>query len=208
MLPSSLLADWRDDLGAFRVAIQTGTNVAEALARAEPFRLALEEKLRLPVEFIPSRTHLAMVRSNNRAPAEYAVLSSIAYAAVANMCQCVEPLVTARTNDGSSGFRVVILSLPGGPGNISALSGKTLGMINSDAVGGSAVALYELAKEGLVDGTNGFVIRKFDNGEEAAKAFLNREINALMGWTLSGGSGATGMLPGTARQLLSPAFFH
>ncbi|MGI9401206.1 MAG: hypothetical protein ACR2O0_08140, partial [Rhizobiaceae bacterium] len=45
MSPSSSLADWRDDLGAFRVAIQTGTNSSKALARAEPFRLALEEKL-------------------------------------------------------------------------------------------------------------------------------------------------------------------
>lgn len=202
-LPSTLLADWRDDLGTFRVAIQTGQNVTEAVARAEPFRLALEEKLGMPVEFIPSRTHLGMVRFNNRAPAEYSVLSSIAYAAIANMCQCIDPLVTARTDDGSSGFQTVILSLPGGPRNLSGLAGRTLGVIGTDAVGGNTLALHEMAEQGLEEGDDGFTLRKFDDGEVAIEAFLNQEIDALMGWTVSGGSGSAGMLPGTARQLLT-----
>ncbi|MGI9399821.1 MAG: phosphate/phosphite/phosphonate ABC transporter substrate-binding protein, partial [Rhizobiaceae bacterium] len=159
--------------------------------------------LRVPVEFIPSRTHLSMVRANNRSPVEYAIFSPVAYAAIANMCQCVEPLVTARTNDGSSGFRIAIYTLPEGPGSVSALSGKTIGMIKSDAVGGNDFALYELAADGVEEGENGFEIRSFDKGEEAAEAFLNREIDALMGWTLSGGNGTSGLLPGTGRHLLS-----
>lgn len=199
---SPSLADWRSDIGTFRVAILAGGNSDETLARAEPFRLALVEKLGLPVEFVPSRSYLAMVRSNSGTPVEYAVLTSSAFAAIRNMCQCMEPLATARASDGSSGFRQVVLALPGGPSNLRDLAGKTLGVIANAATGGVTIAVGELAAAGLEDGVDGFSIRRFDDGPSAVAAFRAGEIDALLGWEYSGGH--TMQKPaGTIRLLLS-----
>ena len=44
---SPAIADWREELGVFRVALVTSDNEADSRAALEPFRLVVQEKLGL-----------------------------------------------------------------------------------------------------------------------------------------------------------------
>ena len=49
-------ADWREDIGVFRIGIVTKEDLTGTLARIEPFRLAITEALEMDVEFFPRPT--------------------------------------------------------------------------------------------------------------------------------------------------------
>ncbi len=75
------LADWREEIGTFRVAITASEDARQDIARSEPFRLALERALGLPVEIVAMRDFPAMIDAAARSRIEYAVFSAMAYGA-------------------------------------------------------------------------------------------------------------------------------
>lgn len=194
-------ADWRDELGAFRVGILASGDIPASMAHAEPFRLALEEALGVTVEIFAARDYPTLVDATASARIEYSVLSATAYAAAWDRCQCVEPLVVARSGDGTDGFRQVIVTRIGGPSGTANLSGKRIAAIRSASFGGLDVAYKELRTQGVDLEAGAGNVEYFPTGEEAIAALRAGEVDALIGWSSMTGDPAQGYSRGTLRRI-------
>jgi phosphonate transport system substrate-binding protein len=188
-------AAWREEIAVFRVGIAGDSATA---SQAEPFRLALEEKLGIPVEIFAARNFALLIDAATQNRIDYAVVSATAYAALWNLCECVEPLAVAKSGDGEAAFRVAVFTKQGGPRTIEDLKGGKLAVLENETVGGDLVALDELAQAGLLDGADKIEIVAFERGDEALDALDAGNVAGYLGWVAPSGNGAD---TGTARWL-------
>jgi phosphonate transport system substrate-binding protein len=197
-------ADWREDMGTFRVAIAADGNAALAAARAEPFRLALEKALSMPVEIVTARDYGALIEAAGRSRIEYAVMSSTAFAALVASCECMEPLVLASSGDGTYSFEALLIVRGDGPTAVDGLKGRKIGVVGGRTVGAPMVALHEIRSAGL--GTEGgeAEIVTLDSASDAVEALGRSAVDAILGW---GAVGATGgnETSGTQRMIAARA---
>lgn len=201
-LPNPARADWRDDLGAFRVGIVAEGNLRRAVARTEAFRLALEEALGVRVELFPARDYPALIDAAAGSRIEYAVLSASAYALAWSMCECVEPMVIAQSGDGSADFSQVVITRQEGAADLGALDGAKIGTIGTKTAGGSLLALHELAQAGVELDDDGTELVEYDNNETALEALAQGEAAALIGWSSMSGEQSLGYTRGTMRHIV------
>ncbi|MFK5979589.1 MAG: PhnD/SsuA/transferrin family substrate-binding protein [Rhizobiaceae bacterium] len=192
-------ADWRTDLGVFRVGIVVGEDVAGNLARVEPFRLALAEALGMKVEIFPARNMSSLIEAHRGSRIEYAIYSASAYAATWILCECVEPLVLPLARDQTSTFRAVIISGPSGPESLSELSQENLTVPRSRAVGALEIAMYELEKQGVLSGET--FEGKVTSSEQAVKSVFEGTSGAMLGWSSMIGDSLSGYSRGSLRAL-------
>ncbi len=194
------LADWRKELGVFRVGIVSSGDTNETLARSEPFRLALTEALGIDVELFAARDHAGLVNALASARIEYAVLSSTAYALTWVLCECVEPIVLPSSGDNTDSYRSILISRPDGPDEPGEIKNSPVGALAEDSIGGFALAVYLLRQEGFDISTEDSI--KFKLGAEAAvDAFLSGEFNTLIGWSSMSGDPNTGYSRGTLTKI-------
>lgn len=195
-------ADWKDDIGTFRIGIVGGSDPSEVIAKVEPFRLALEEALQVPVAIVPSPDLRSLVRSHFEGRNEYAVLSPSAYAAGWANCECIEPLVVAKSSDASSGvYSIIISRKDGNISNTSHLSGKQIMTMGENSTLGYSFPIHQLQRQ-KIDLTSGGTQMLFPNsGEDALRRFAAGEGDALMGWTSKTGDAANGYSRGSLSQL-------
>lgn len=195
------LADWREEVGTFRVSIAAGSDAALVARRAEPFRLALEQALGMPVEIVPARDYPALIDAASHSRIEYAILSASAYAAAWTICECVEPLVVASTSSGETDFRQIIIARQGGPAAALDLNGRKLALVDSEAAGGAMLARYELQSLGVDLDSQTIILQKFDRSDEAIDALTSGNADAMLGWSSMTGDPASGYSRGTLRRI-------
>lgn len=84
-------AGWRDQIGTFKVGlvVQSG----QPLPDRDLIRAAFSAKLAMPVEVVVARDYPGLIDAQASGRVDYAVYSSLAYAVIAQYCQCVAPLV-------------------------------------------------------------------------------------------------------------------
>lgn len=204
-LSGPALADWRDEVGSFRVAIAAMDDPQAAALRMEPFRLALEQALGLPVEIVTMRDFPAIVEAASRSRIEYAVYSASAHAAAFARCECVEPLVTATFADGSAAYRQILVARSDGPASLEQMRGRKIAMVEGSALGGGMLALHELKKAGL-DIEGGAAIRlPFPDSAAAMASLADGSADALLGWSSAPGEPEASPARGTLRQIAERA---
>ncbi len=187
-------------IGTFRIAILTGTDPQRTRAAAEPFRLAIADKLSIPVDLALFADYTRMAEAAMRGRIEYAVMPAAPAAAIWTRCRCFEPLVVARSAEGAQSFRQVIIADKNGPASVQALSGERVATAKPPAFGGADLALHELRQAGI--GIGGDVaLDIFAGSELALDAFLEGRAQALLGWSTLNGDPAQGYSAGTLRTL-------
>lgn len=195
-------ADWRQDIGTLRIGIVAGDNVSHTIVQAEPFRLAVQEALNVPVEIFGARDFPALIRAHSDGRVEYAVLSATAYAAVHVICKCVEPSVVARASDGTTSYKSVIITRnKDNIKSIAQLKDKHLIALSANSIAGYSFALFELAKAGNNLLQQGAEISFGSKYEPAAKQFFEGKGDALIGWSSFTGEQSKGYSRGTLRDL-------
>ncbi len=101
-------ADWRADLGTFRIGIVNAELQKLSPLERERIRNAYADALKMPVEIIPMQDFPALIDAQASSRVEYAIYSTTAYATVWLACECVEPLVASVNFDGSTGVRAAL----------------------------------------------------------------------------------------------------
>lgn len=193
--------DWREELGAFRIGIVSGGDISETVARAEPFRLAIAEALNMRVELFPARDFSALIDAASDSRIEYAVFSASAYALAWSLCECIEPLVVARSGDGAADYRQVLIASEGAVQDLESLKGKRIAMIETATVGGGLLALRELKQAGLgLDGVDAELVT-VPTGEAALEALESGEADAVLGWSSLRGDKGEGYSRGTLQRI-------
>lgn len=196
-------ADWRTELGAFRVGMVTGGSAGPV--QVEPFRLALTEALAMPVEIVPFRDFPALIDAASRSRVEYGVFSSGAYAAAEALCECLEPLVVPRSGDGGDSYRMVLIAPASTAGAPAAFAGSRIGVVRPEVrggvMGGVMLAAHELKQAGVDIAQDRESVVSFTTSDAAIAALENGEIGALVGWSSMTGDPAAGYSRGTLARL-------
>ncbi len=194
------VADWREDIGAFRIGILAHGDSRTAVAQAEPFRLAVEEKLGISVEIFAARDYAALIDAAASSRIEYAVMSATAYAIAWNRCECIEPLAIARSGDGTDAIHEVVVTRQDGPASLSGLKGRRLAATAAQAFGGLDIAMRQMRREGF-DPSDEATLARHSTGERAITALREGEADALIGWSTMTGDPAEGYSQGSLRRL-------
>lgn len=195
------LADWRDDLGVFRVGMVAGGSFKTA--DAEPFRLALNEALGMTTDIIAMRDYPAMIDGAAGSRIEYGVFSAMAFAAAEAQCECLEPLAVAHAGDGTGGYYMVLITPSAAGPSLERLKGKRIGVVEPEpgVAGAVMLAEQELAAAGLDISASGPARAPFTDSAAAIAALTAGEIDALLGWSSMTGDAATGYSRGTLQRI-------
>ncbi len=102
-------ADWRKDLGVFRIGMIESEAAKLSPGELERIRSGYADALSMPVEIIRARDFPALIDAQASARIEYAIFSAAAYSTAYLICECIEPLVQPVVADGASGTRTVLL---------------------------------------------------------------------------------------------------
>ncbi len=194
-------ADWRKDIGIFRIGIITTEQSIEALDRLEPFKLAISEALKMDVEFFRAKNATALINALTDERIEYAVFSASGYALAWTACQCVEPVVVARSKDTTDGYHTILISAPDGPESLEKLPGNKIGILSENSISGPALASHVLRQENIIIGDEKTPFVTKENAEEMLNAFAKGEVKVLVGWSSMTGSPASGYSRGSLHQL-------
>jgi phosphonate transport system substrate-binding protein len=194
-------ADWRSDVGIFRVGFVVEGDRAAHLARLEPFRLVLTDELGIEVEFYPAPDAMALINAFTSARIEYAVLPAIGYALAEVACKCIEPLVVPKAGDSTDGFHAVLIGRPGGPVSASELSGRTVASLDRESMTGHKLVMNLLVSEGLLASPESIGLHETASPSGAVESLIEGKADALIGWSSLTGNPAEGYSRGTLRQI-------
>jgi phosphonate transport system substrate-binding protein len=199
--PNSVRADWRDDIGTFRIGIVAEPGAGNTVPGLALLTDAYTKALGMKVEFVVAHDYAALIEAQANARIEYAVYSATAYATVLERCGCVEPLVAPVDSDGTIGIRSVLLTRDGKVPVLAAMQAHRIAIAPSDSVGGSLLPLAGLAAEGVkITDDAPFLTRAVSAG--AAEAMLiDGQADALFGWAPVAADGQPNIAGGTMARL-------
>ncbi|MCK7614074.1 PhnD/SsuA/transferrin family substrate-binding protein [Roseibium sediminicola] len=166
--------------------------------RVEPFRLALEEIADLPVDLFLMETLADAAEALAAGRIDYARLSPSAYAAVHQLCACIEPLVTAGPDDFPARFYAILVARRGAEKlSLTELQGKRLAVGSSHAVTGYRVPLANLAADGINARTHFSALVEVKDPVEGLRAVLDGRVDAALAWSTLAGEAKNGYTAGT-----------
>lgn len=194
-------AEWRKDIGIFRIGIVTSDKSQEALDRLEPFKLAISEALDLEVEFFRARNSTALINALADERIEYVIFSASSYALAWVACECIEPVVIPRSNDSIDGYHTVLISAPDGPATLEEIKGNDIGVVSETSITGLALAKHVLSTRNIAIGDENTPIIKKETAEQTLNAFLEGQFKLFIGWSSMTGDPAVGYSRGNLRQL-------
>lgn len=210
-LTTPALASWRDDLGTLRVGFIAGDNPNYEVARLEKFRWQLQYALAVPVELFPARSYDALMEAQATGRVQYTVLSSLAYIALDQRCDCVEPLVQPTSADHLRGFRALLVARADGPvSTLAEARNMRLAVGGKDSLSGRRAAYAGFAKEGIDPASYFLRIVETPDSAAALAALAAGEVDLATAWSMASdplspsvGSGPFGQLAGDG--VLSPS---
>lgn len=197
-------ADWRDDIGTFRIGLVRATSIP--VSALEPFRLAIQEALGTNTEFFLARDLQALIAAQGEGRVEYSIMPASGYAATWLTCECVEPLAIASSSDGSASFRTVLIVREVDSFRSPAdLAGREIRLLSPDSIAGEYLFLAAMRSGGLDLARQDTRLAAMPGPHEALGRFAAGEGDALIGWSSMTGDPSLGYSRGTLRQLANLA---
>jgi phosphonate transport system substrate-binding protein len=198
------LADWRDEVEVLRVGVMTGDNARYQMARLEPFRSYLEERLAVPVELISAQNFDALVDAQSSSYLHYAVYSATAFSTAAELCKCIEPLAMPTRAGGETGFYAVLIARAEGPiKSLGDAKGARLALADKDSVAGRLLQMKAFERADIVPSEYFLRIVDTPDPEMAISALLAGEADLAVAWSSLAGSYADGYSFGVLATLVA-----
>ena len=204
ILAGPAAADWRHDLKFLRVGFLAGSSPAADLARLEPFRAYLADKLGVPVDLLPFPTYDSLIDAEVSDRVNYAINSATSYATAEARCDCLDPVAAPTAFDGSRGFYAVLLVRADSPiRSLADVRGTRVAFSAPDSIAGRLVPMRALAAAGI-DPATGFAATLTESGPEAAvAALLSGEADVAVAWSSLRGDPASGYSFGVLTRLVA-----
>jgi phosphate/phosphite/phosphonate ABC transporter binding protein len=169
-----------------------------ARERVEPFRQALERIADLPVDLFLMQTMADGIEALASDKIDYIRLSPSAYAAAYQLCECVEPLVTAGPDDFPARFYAIMIAKRGvEPIKLEDLRNTRLAVGGKHAVAGYRVPVANLAADGIDVRKYFKTLVEVHNPVEGIRAILDGRVQAALGWSSLAGEAKNGFTAGT-----------
>jgi phosphonate transport system substrate-binding protein len=187
--PNAARADWRDDIGTFRIGIVAEPGAGNTVPDLALLTDAYTKALGMKVEFVVARDYAALIEAQANARIEYAVYSATAYATASQRCGCVEPLVAPVDADGAIGIRSILLTRDGKVADLSAMKDHRIAMAPTDSIGGSLLPLAGLTAEGIGITEDAPFLTHADSAAAAETMLVDGQAGALFGWVTATADG-------------------
>ena len=107
-VPVPAQAEWREQMGAFRVGIASSNGQPFNPAQIREFRTVISEALKMPVEITQTRDAASLIDAAASSRLEYAVFSALGFATLDLTCGCMEPIVAPISEEGATHIRSVL----------------------------------------------------------------------------------------------------
>jgi len=173
-------ADWRQEVGTFRVGmVASGAPTAAGL---EALRQSYSAALGMPVDFFIARDFAMLIDAQATSRVEYAIYSAMAYATVAELCECVEPIAAPVDVDGASGIRSILIARKGRLALVADLPKTSLIVAPDDDFSGRLAPLSLLSEAGLTLRGDESFIETAQTAVAAEAEFAAGRAEALLGW--------------------------
>lgn len=175
-------ADWRTETGVFRIGLVENPDGLSSTAHYEPFRAAVSAAIEMPTEVLLLRDAPSLIDAQTSGRIEYAVLSSLGYAAAQEMCTCLVPLAAPKNATGATGVRSVLLVDAGQIDDFDDLDGKALGIGPKGSLTGDLAPRvdFELGGNRLDEAELDLV--EHDSFESAGSQFLSGAMAGFFVW--------------------------
>jgi len=197
-------ADWRDDIGTFRIGIVAEPGAGNTVPGLPLLTQAFANALGMKVEFVVARDYGALIEAQTDARIEYAVYSATAYATALQRCGCIEPLVAPVDSDGAVGIRAVLLTKDGKVPSLAAMESHRMAMAPVDSIG-SLLPLAGLAAEHVKIAEDASFLVHADSASAAEGMLVDGQADALFGWATAAADGEP-RLSGTQARLEAAGF--
>jgi phosphonate transport system substrate-binding protein len=172
--------------------------------RLEPFRAYLAEHMEMPVELQTFSNGQDLVEAVAHHKLDYAIFTAATYAAAWRTCGCVEPVVAAKSIDGTAGVKSILVVRGDSPYQKPAdLQGKTLVASDPRSVASRLVPFSELKAEGFDPATLFTRIDTVADPDAALLALLDRRADAAVAWSTLEGEEGEGYDRGALHDLVS-----
>jgi phosphonate transport system substrate-binding protein len=202
-LATSASADWREDIGTFRVGMVAEPGAGNTIAGLAELNVAFTKALGLKVEFFVARNYAALIDAQVSSRIEYAIYSASAYASAWQRCECVEPLVAPIGQDGSIGIRSVMITKNGRLPSVTDLTGRRIALLPPDSIAGHQLPLAAFRPGGKpLSGTEFFFV-KAESAEAAEAMLADGSVDAIFGWMPAVRPGAPEIEGGTLARLVA-----
>ena len=175
-------ADWRGELGTFRVGIvmrDAGTGEA---GRLEGFRDAVAETLAMPVEIFSVRDASALIDAMATSRIDYAVFSALGYATAQELCRCVEPVAAPIGSDGASAVRSVLVADSGKAAGIDGLSDVAIAFGPRDSLTGDLAPEAGFRWHGDTLAGSGLDLVSVESTQESLRLLSEGKVGAAFVW--------------------------
>jgi phosphonate transport system substrate-binding protein len=196
--------DWRQEMPVFRVGLLGGENEADRLRNNECFRVAMEERLGIPVELFPAPDYAGVIQGLVAGQLDYAALGPSAYAAIyLQDPDAVEPIFVSAESDGSLGYiAVMYVRADSDIMSLEDMEGHSLAYADPNSTSGYLIPRAELRAAGI-DDTTFFSRTGFGGGhEQAVIAVLGGQYDAGVTWASGQGDPAEGYTRGNLRRMI------
>lgn len=191
-------------LKVFRMGLLGGENLSDRLRSKECLRQRLEKTLGVPVKMFPAADYAGTLEGLLGGNLDYAELGPSGYARVwLQNKDAVEPIVTTRQTDGSTGYYAIMVArVDSGIKSLADMKGKVLGYADPNSTSGYLVPSAAFAKLGIDERTY-FAKTIFSGGhEQNILAVLSGDVDAGVTWTSGVGDWHEGYSNGNLRKMV------
>lgn len=200
----SALADWRENVPVFRIGILGGDLEDRQLRDFACLKTRTAQALGVPVELFPSTDYTGVIAGLLSGKLQAAGLGAAGYATIfLQDPDAVEPIATVQQEDGTLGYRSVLLVRADSPyQTLDDLRGRSLMFTERLSTSGFLIPYYELTKQGYAP--QRFFGRLAFSGShpQAVAAVLNGEADAGVTWSSDTGDRAKGYSRGNLRRMV------
>lgn len=196
-------AEWREDIGVFRIGIVTQGDTTGTLARAEPFRGAVAEALDMDVEFFPASSVNAVMDALRDDRIEYAMLSASGYSLINSICECVEPIAIPRASDSTDAYHLIAITRFGENLSLQQLVDANVAVLSGSSILSAQLIRFLLTRDQPSLNLDQLEFKSERTSQETEAAFLAGKYDVLFGWSSLNGEPAEGFGRGTLRRLVS-----
>ncbi|HLT01250.1 MAG TPA: phosphate/phosphite/phosphonate ABC transporter substrate-binding protein [Geminicoccaceae bacterium] len=197
-------ADWRDEVPVFRIGILGGDLKDRQLRAFACLKERTERALRVPVELRTWPDYTGVTAGLLSGELQAAGLGAGDYVAIfLQDPDAIEPLVTTQQEDGTLGYRSVLVVRADSPyRSLADLRGRSVMFTERLSASGFLVPYYELTKEGYRP--DRFFGRLGFSGSHpsAVAAVLNGQADAAVTWSSGVGDHAEGYSRGNLRRMV------
>lgn len=199
---------WREDVGVFKIGIVSGKTKLRAAKFVEPFRAALQEKIRMPVKVFVAEDYRSLINAQTINKIHYAVHSASSFAATWVKCSCIEPLAAAKLSGGSLKYHSILIVKKDKISSIAELKGKRIAVSGKNSLSGYIIPKHELHDKELhfVDSpseVSDTVIVSAGSAENSKRLFKADLVDGLFGWSTLDGLVNSGYSAGSLVDLIN-----